>query len=124
MAEPDTIQSIHFDGVTVEAAGVDFIITTTDGNKHRQTWEDYGDGVVDFMQYTGLKDKNGKEIYEGDIVEYKAYMTWHRDEVKFTNGKFHGQLSGVTEELQSLYDLGLIATLGCEIIGNIYENHE
>lgn len=76
------------------------------------------------MQYTGLKDKNGVEIYEGDMVEYKAYNIWHRDEVKFTDGKFHGNLNGVKEELQSRYDLGLIVTLGCEVIGNIYENPE
>ena len=60
--------------------------------------------------------------YEGAIVEYKAYNIWHRDEVKFTDGKFHGNLNGVKEELQSRYDLGLIVTLGCEVIGNIYEH--
>lgn len=80
--------------------------------------------AVVVMQFTGLKDKNGKEIYEGDVVEYKAYNTWHRDEIKFTDGKFHGNLNGVKEELQSRYDLGLIVTLGCEIIGDIYSNPE
>lgn len=77
---------------------------------------------IELMQYTGLKDKNGVEIYEGDIVEYKAYNTWHKDAVRFTDGKFHGNLSGFKEDLQSNYDLGLIVTLGCEVIGNIYEN--
>lgn len=86
-------------------------------------WVAYGSTTI-FNEWTGLKDKNGVEIYEGDMVEYKAYNIWHRDEVKFTDGKFHGNLNGVKEELQSRYDLGLIVTLGCEVIGNIYENKE
>ena len=62
------------------------------------------------MQYTGLKDKNGKEIYEGDIwlPDYNKNIIG-RIIVNFTYGRFN-----VSE---------YVFTSG-EVIGNIYENPE
>lgn len=68
---------------------------------------------VELMQYTGLKDRQGKEIYEGDIVKctdgYNATVSY--DEVKAEFNPFGG---GESAEWGS----------GVEIIGNRYENPE
>lgn len=75
---------------------------------------------IDPMQYTGLKDKNNKEIYEGDILSdgnnEKPYK------VIFENGSFRAEFEGDFEEYS--FDLINIVAQGCEVVGNIYENPE
>lgn len=74
------------------------------------------------MQSTGLKDKNGKDIFEGDILDYKgrkALVRWHGSYASFIY-RFVDELQKRNTEWKPLY----LAYMKCEIIGNIYENPE
>ena len=76
---------------------------------------------VKLMQYTGLKDKNGKEIYEGDVVNYSHPRTNEIIRtVTFKHGAFG--IEGIYEKTHIIF--GNILDNHIEVIGNIYENPE
>jgi uncharacterized phage protein (TIGR01671 family) len=66
------------------------------------------------LQYTGLKDKNGTEIYEGDIVKYKSF---------FSSDYVLGVVE-YTEQAEWAVDMRLLSRIysNVEVIGNIYEH--
>lgn len=81
--------------------------------------------VYELMQYTGLKDKNGTEIYEGDILldpldEYiSGKVTWWDNNARFFLSNLNDDYMGDDDNADEPMEW-----VKYEVIGNIYENPE
>lgn len=77
------------------------------------------------QQFTGLLDKNKKEIYDGDILKCKSYDGWF-DEV----GHYYiGEVEFRSIQVNEYYETGWCVNsskipVDCEVIGNVFENPE
>ena len=91
---------------------------------------EYFNGRIELMQYTGLKDKNGKEIYEGDIVrlwESVGAIGDLRREYAYPLPVEYCELWAqfVVADRQNKLQFGIWQNFGAvEVIGNIYDNPE
>jgi uncharacterized phage protein (TIGR01671 family) len=106
--------------------------------KKMWTWEDINkadqEGILCFLdmleedqfiprQFTGLRDKNGKEIYEGDIIRAKngvqiGTVIWVESDCKYV---VRWTKDNPTK---MVYDSNMSSAQWGEVIGNIYENPE
>jgi len=87
--------------------------------------------LIHLSQYTGLKDKNGKEVYEGDIIKWKDGLHKLRAVVGFENYIEEGDLDSDVRILgfcakynDGEFGIGTFPISEVEVIGNIYENPE
>ena len=107
------VESLH-----IEDEYVDLFKTNIYEKRSDNPWAKISDVIL--MQCTGLKDKNGVAIYEGDVLHFEPFENHGNDRVvQYINGAYRGELirSGDSTLLSDcVYET--------KVIGNIYQNKE
>lgn len=117
MTKPITIEDLlHEDWIDFENEEGTFSLPLKDFRFFYGKNENY-----EIMQYTGLKDKNGKEIYEGDVVKVFTNKEWRIGIIIYEHSGF---TIDVTNNKELEYGRTSIIENLTEVIGNIYDNPE
>lgn len=124
----------HYSGFVIKADGGRRPFSYIEDNLPEMPWEDV-------QQFTGLKDKTGRKIFEGDIVVMKIQdedtsygddgeesiipARYMRGEIKFNLDKNNSNVAGwILKEEFGLHDHLLFPKFEKEVIGNIFEHPE
>lgn len=106
-----------------------FIITSHECLEFDQALEYFEVDPDTIGQYTGLKDKNGKQIFEGDIViydnsPYNAYCEPQRGVIAWRNGSLCFKYKPWTSVMYRPLCSDDFFAAKCDVIGNIHDNPE
>ena len=150
-------EEMNFEGVNFSHNKNDCAVMHGGYSMYEEVWEEedfvnnpgldklykVGDLIFPVMQYTGLKDKNGKEIYEGDIIkifydgsveseiictiEFGEHSFGYDSDYAYT-GECYGYWAKPVKESKRDYVMGdyfdMTLSKQIEVIGNKYENPE
>ncbi|KAA6337482.1 hypothetical protein EZS27_014443 [termite gut metagenome] len=97
------------------------ILSYIPGDRYTDGWQKISINQKTIGQFTGLKDKNGKEIYENDIVKLKNTGTML---VIYKTAKASFTLIKFTDRAYDYYFGEAVDASECEVIGNIHDNSE